>query len=146
MPISKEIYIIVNLIFFGIYLISTYDFIIQIQKKLNNNKFKIYLIEIIFNILQILLTIKFSQNIADGYIPSFFIIFLIIGVIIYYYTSRKAFINTINKIFNIYIINEKRIKKFFQELFYSKEIINLLKKELKRYAQIFKFKKDKLQK
>lgn len=146
MSISKEIYIIVNLIFFGIYLISTYDFIIQIQKKLKNNKFKIYLIEITFNILQILLTIKFSQNLANGYIPSYFIIFLIIGVVIYYYTSRKIFINTIHKILNIYIVNKKRIKNFIQEMFYSKEIINLLKKELKRYTQIFKIKKDKLQK
>lgn len=137
MPIKEEIYIIISLIIYGIYLISSYDLISQIQTFNKQKKIKSYLIEIIFNILQILITIKFSQNLSDGYIPAYFIIFLIIGILIYYYTSRKFFLKEINKFLNIYKKNEKKLNNFINELFYSKEMIKLLKKELKRYKKIF---------
>lgn len=137
MPIKEEIYIIISLIIYGIYLISSYDLILQIQNFNKQKKIKSYLIEIIFNLLQILVTIKFSQNLSDGYIPTYFIIFLIIGILIYYYTSRKFFLKEIEKFLNIYKKNEKKLKNFINELFYSKEMINLIKKELKRYKKIF---------
>lgn len=137
MPIKEEIYIIISLIIYGIYLISSYDLILQIQNFNKQKKIKSYLIEIIFNLLQILVTIKFSQNLSDGYIPTYFIIFLIIGILIYYYTSRKYFLKEIEKFLNIYKKNEKKLKNFINELFYSKEMINLIKKELKRYKKIF---------
>lgn len=137
MSIKEEIYIIISLIIYGIYLISSYDLILQIQNFNKQKKIKSYLIEIIFNLLQILVTIKFSQNLSDGYIPTYFIIFLIIGILIYYYTSRKFFLKEIEKFLNIYKKNEKKLKNFINELFYSKEMINLIKKELKRYKKIF---------
>lgn len=137
MSIKEEIYIIISLIIYGIYLISSYDLILQIQNFNKQKKIKSYLIEIIFNLLQILVTIKFSQNLSDGYIPTYFIIFLIIGILIYYYTSRKFFLKEIEKFLNIYKKSEKKLKNFINELFYSKEMINLIKKELKRYKKIF---------
>lgn len=143
MSITKELYIIISLIFFGIYLISTYDIILQMQIFLKHKKTKSFIIEIFFNILQILITIKFSQNIANGYIPAYFIIFLIIGVIIYYYTSRNFLKKEIQIFLKLYKKYEPKIKNFLKEFIYSKELINLIKKELKRYKPIFNKKKDK---
>lgn len=143
MSITKELYIIISLIFFGIYLISTYDIILQMQIFLKHKKTKSFIIEIFFNILQILITIKFSQNIANGYIPAYFIIFLIIGVIIYYYTSRNFLKKEIQIFLKLYKKYEPKIKNFLKEFIYSKELINLIKKELRRYKPIFNKKKDK---
>lgn len=143
MPITKELYIIISLIFFGIYLISTYDIILQFQNFFRKKKIKAYIIEICFNVLQIFITIKFSQNIANGYIPAYFIIFLMIGVIIYYYTSRNFLKKEIQTFLKLYKKCEPKIKNFLKEFIYSKELINLIKKELKRYKPIFNKKKDK---
>ncbi len=143
MPITKEFYIIISLIFFGIYLISTYDIVLQFQNFFRKKKIKTYIIEICFNVLQIFITIKFSQNIANGYIPVYFIIFLIIGVIIYYYTSRNFLKKEIQTFLEFYKKYEPKIKNFLKEFIYSKELINLIKKELKRYKPIFNKKKDK---
>ncbi len=135
-PINEEIHIIICLIFFGIYLVSTYDAILQIEKWFKFKKIKTYLIEIIFNLFQILITIRFSSKIANGYIPVYFILFFIIGIVIYYYVSRKLFVKEIN--FGLKIIKQKepKIKKFLKEFVYSEEIMNSFKKNLKRYKQI----------
>lgn len=135
--IQEEISIIIYLILFGIYLVSTYDLILQIEKWLKFKKIKTYLLEIIFNILQILITIRFSSKIANGYIPVYFILFFIIGVVIYYYTSRKLFIKQIRKSLDFYKSKEPKIKKFFKECIYSEEIAKNVKKNLKRYKKIF---------
>lgn len=94
--VKEEVYISIYLIAFGIYLISTYDVLLYI---LDCSKipraFKI-IIEIIYCLIQLLITYLFSYKLASGYIPIYFILFLILGFIIYIYFLKKSLIETIN--------------------------------------------------
>lgn len=135
--ITEELKIIIYLILFGIYLVSTYDLVLQVEKWMKFKKIKTYLLEICFNIIQILITIRFSFNIAGGYIPAYFILFFIIGIIVYYYTSRKLFIKQIRRSLDFYKKQEPKIRKVLKECVYSKEIIDSVKKNIKRYKKIF---------
>lgn len=94
--VKEEVYISIYLIAFGIYLISTYDVLLYI---LDCSKipraFKI-IIEIIYCLIQLLITYVFSYKLASGYIPIYFILFLILGFIIYIYFLKKSLIKTIN--------------------------------------------------
>ena len=94
--VKEEVYISIYLIAFGIYLISTYDVLLYI---LDCSKipraFKI-IIEIIYCLIQLLITYLFSYKLASGYIPIYFILFLILGFIIYIYFLKKSLIKTIN--------------------------------------------------
>ena len=94
--VKEEVYISIYLIAFGIYLISTYDVLLYI---LDCSKipraFKI-IIEIIYCLFQLLITYLFSYKLASGYIPIYFILFLILGFIIYIYFLKRSLIKTIN--------------------------------------------------
>lgn len=94
--VKEEVYISIYLIAFGIYLISTYDVLLYI---LDCSKipraFKI-IIEIIYCLIQLLITYLFSYKLASGYIPIYFILFLILGFIIYIYFLKRSLIKTIN--------------------------------------------------
>ncbi len=82
-----EIRIIIYLIGFGIFIISTYDVLFFVV-----NKFNKY-IKIIINIIYVSLisyfTYQFSYALAKGYVPIHFILFFITGFLIYYLIREK---------------------------------------------------------
>lgn len=141
--INEELRLMICLIIFGIYLISTYDAVLEIEKWLKFKKIKTILIEVIFNLLQILITIVFAKKIANNNIPIYFILFFVFGIIIYYYTSRKYYLKSIHKILTIYKMKEPKIKKIFREFLYSDDLIKQIKKFLSRYKKLFKRKNNK---
>lgn len=141
--INEELRLMICLIIFGIYLISSYDAVLEIEKWLKFKKIKTILIEVIFNLLQILITIVFAKKIANNNIPIYFILFFVFGIIIYYYTSRKYYLKSIHKILTIYKMKEPKIKKIFREFLYSDDLIKQIKKFLSRYKKLFKRKNNK---
>lgn len=135
--IKEEVYIICYLIFFGIYLFSTLDIITIIYEKFKNKPLKI-IIQIIFWLCQIYITFIFSYHLMDGYVPIYFILFILMGYLIYHKLCQKHFIKLIKLLL-------KEIKKIFsliikiiKPLIYSKPLLNFIKNFFKREKNIIK--------
>ena len=142
--IKEEIYISVYLILFGIYILSSYDVIQSIKNRIIKNKVVSIIIELIYFIGQTILTYYFSYYLASGYIPIYFILFIFIGITIYYKVLKKPFVTLItiiiDKIVKIIIF----IWKYFIHLLYSKTLFKYIKsiyKTIKR--NVIKYKKTK---
>ena len=109
--LKEEIHIIILLIVFGIYICSYCEFIYIFLNQIKNKIIKI-LLEIIFWILQILITYLFTYKMQDGYVPIYFIIFILNGAIIYI-LFRAMYIKEI-KTLSIFI--NKFMKILFKEI------------------------------
>ena len=143
--VKEEIYISVYLIAFGIYLISTYDVLLYM---LDSTKLKTVfkvLIEIIYCLIQLIITYFFSYKLASGYIPIYFILFLVIGFVLYIYCLKKS----LHKTLDIYKQNVRpHLLKLVLDVLIPtalvKKIIDTFKKVIKRIK--FKMTKRKLEK
>lgn len=130
--LKEEIYISLYLIIYGIYIISSYDIILYILNKLKINKILHIILELIYFIIQLILTYFFSYKLASGYMPIYFILFIVIGLIIYYKLLRKSLINNLEVIFNCIKLILPTLKKVVQNLIYSKELISLIRGIIKK--------------
>lgn len=81
--LKEEIHVMILLIVFGIYISSyvefIYLFLTQIKKKILR-----ILLEIIGWITQIIITYLFVYKMADGYVPLYFILFIALGILLYF--------------------------------------------------------------
>ena len=80
--IQEELYILLYLVAFGIYLFSTLDIVTIICKKFKKKAIKI-IIQVIFWLLQIYISFIFSYQLMSGYVPIYFIAFVYSGYFIY---------------------------------------------------------------
>lgn len=133
--LKEEIYISLYLIIYGIYIISSYDIILYILNKLKINKILHIILELIYFIIQLILTYFFSYKLASGYMPIYFILFIVIGLIIYYKLLRKSLINNLEVIFNCIKLILPTLKKVVQNLIYSKELISLIRGIIKKITK-----------
>ncbi len=142
-----EIRIIIYLIGFGIFTISTYDILFLVV-----NKLKKY-IKIIVNIIYILLisyfTYQFSYALAKGYVPIHFILFLIIGFLIYY-LIREKYLEGLKFMYYIFRKIKKLLIEFIIFLCYPKEVISIIfiimkriKKTIRDFLRVSKKKNKK---
>ena len=106
--IIEELKIIIVLIILSIFFLSFLDFISRIKDTLIKNKIWYLLLDLIFIIINVLVTINISNNLANGYIPSLFFIFIVIGVIIYVLLIKMRWLKRINFFLNI-VNNNKKI-------------------------------------
>lgn len=136
--IKEEIYISIYLIVFGIYLLSTYDILLIIIDRIKFKKWFKIIIELIFFILQIFVTYRFSFELANGYIPIYFILFVLIGIILYYKILRNPFIKIINQSLSLIIKISKILWRYFVHLLYSKTLITYIKNLIINIICIFK--------
>lgn len=130
--LKEEIHIIILLIIFGIYICSYSDFIYILLKYIKNKIVKVVL-EIIFWILQILITYIFVYKMQDGYVPIYFIMFILLGTIIYI-TFRFTHIKEIKWLAKTLVKAFKNILKETKEIIipkYIKEIHKNFKKRRK---------------
>lgn len=143
--VKEEIYISIYLIAFGIYLISTYDILLYMLDNAKlKNIFKV-IIETIYCIIQLIITYFFSYKLASGYIPIYFILFLIIGFVLYMYCLKKS----LHKTLDIYKQNVRpHLLKLVVDVLIPttliKKIIDIIKKIVKRIK--FQITKQKLKK
>lgn len=119
--LNEELYIIIYLIFFGLYISSTYDFFLKVLTETKTSKILNILFQIVFCILQLTITYFFTYKLAAGYIPIYFIIFVILGVLIYYFICRKTLISTTSQF--IKICKKLNINKKIKSLLYSQTVI-----------------------
>ncbi len=130
--LKEELAIIVLLITYGIY-ISLYFDVLNIFLLKIKNKFLKIVIEIIFCALQIYSSYLFIYTIQDGYIPIYFLAFILIGILVYlcYHTKISKIINyLINKLMSLIKTILKEITNFIYPK-YLKEIKTTLSKRRK---------------
>ena len=124
------------LVAFGIYVVATLDLIQRIYPfdkiKYKRNYIYYYLIQIIYVLLQIIVTYYFTFNMAKGYVPVYFFVFVILGIVIYYMLLRKNYLIVINKIIKVSFILIKKLLKILVWIMVPIDIINLIIKYIKQ--------------
>lgn len=124
------------LIAFGIYVVATLDLIQRIYPfdkiKYKRNYIYYYLIQIIYVLIQIIVTYYFTFNMAKGYVPVYFFVFVILGIVIYYMLLRKNYLIVINKIIKVSFIVIKELLKILVWIMVPIDIINLIIKYIKQ--------------
>lgn len=138
--IKEEIYIILSLISFGIYLFASLDIVEIIVSKINNKIIKI-ICDIIFLFIQIYIIFIFSYNLMEGYIPIYFILFIYIGYLIYDKLCKRKFQHLILHLLSLIKKIMILIKKIIKPLLYSKEVKMFFKREVKIIKKTFNFRK-----
>ena len=135
--IQEELYILLYLVAFGIYLFSTLDIVTIICKKFKKKAIKI-IIQVIFWLLQIYISFIFSYQLMSGSVPIYFIAFVYSGYFIYEKLLKRYFRKVINSIFLVLKRIIKLIIKLIKPLIYSKKLTTFLNKLLKREKRIIK--------
>lgn len=135
------------LIAFGIYVVATIDLIQRIYPfdkiKYKRNYIYYYLIQIIYVLLQIIVTYYFTFNMAKGYVPIYFFVFVILGIVIYYMLLRKNYLIVVNKIIKASFILIKKLLKILVWITLPIDIINLIIKYIKQLKTRVLKKKEK---
>ena len=128
--INLEIKIIVNIIAFSILFFSTWDLYILIKNKFIKKRFLNIFFDLLFILITIYITYTYTYLLASGYIPQLFIVFLILGYLVYYLFLRKKYLLVIDKILSFlsYLLNY--IRKFLRPVFYSKKLLFYLKMQV----------------
>ena len=137
---TEEIRIMFYLISYGIFCISSYDLIILLKFKRSIYK---NIVLVIYSLSILYITIKFSYKLAYGYVPIHFILFMIIGFIIYI-TIRKNFLIGVTYIYEMCLIIKKPLIKIIYFLVYPKEIIYIIRMCFKTLGKTIKDFKNKL--
>lgn len=120
----EEVRIMLYLIGYGIFCLSSYDTLITLIKTLIK-PLKIA-ISIIYSVSIVYLTYEFSFVLANGYIPIHFILFLLIGFLIYILV-RKIYMQGLIYIKEILIKIKRPIGKLLVFLVYPQELIEIIK-------------------
>lgn len=126
--LKEEINVLIYLIIYGIFIISTYDSVLYFSNHLINKKCIRIIIEIIYCIIQLIIAYIFSYNLADGYIPIYFILLIVVGVYSYILFFKKRLFNILDYILKNIIKHKKLIKWLLVNLIYSPSLINTIKK------------------
>lgn len=130
--LREEIHIIILLVIYGIYISSYYDVVTLTILGIKNKITKI-IIEILLCIFQIYLSYLFIFKIQDGYIPIYFLLFILVGVLIYYFLRNKmiaTYLILIMFIKKIFIQTTKEVKNIICPI-YLQEVINTFIKRRK---------------
>lgn len=138
-PLNLELKIILYIITYGIYYYAVSDLVIFIEEKHKLKKIQKLFLELIYLISQIYITYRFCYRLDDGYIPIYFLLFIVIGFLLYYLLMKDGFNFIIKKIDFLIIKIVPKIK----HLFYSPSIVKLIKNKVKNILQKSKNKKLK---
>lgn len=126
--IKEEVYVLIYLILFGIFIFSTLDILEKIILKL-----KIKILKILIDVLYIIgityIIYIFSYNLMDGYVPIYFILFIYIGYVIYIKLCKKTFNKIIDLIFKVIIKINFMFKHLISHMLLSKETKKFIKRE-----------------
>lgn len=115
--LDVELKVLIYIIAYGIYYFSSSDLLIYILNKFKN-KIVGVLLEVLYLFVQVFVTYNFCYKLENGYIPIYFMLFIIIGFLLYYLFMREYFNKCLDFIYKFII----KIKPFFSHLFYSPTI------------------------
>ncbi len=145
-PLNVEIKIIVYIIAYGIYYFAVSDFIIYLEDHYKLKKIPKLILEFIYLIMQIFITYNFCYKLESGYIPIYFLLFIIIGFLLYYLFMREYFIKTLKIISKYLAKGFNYLKPVLKHLLYSTTIIKkisiLIKEKITKLKLVFKKEKN----
>lgn len=134
-PLNVELKILVYILVYGIYYFAVSDVLVYIVEKKKRNKVFKLIIEIVYLLSQLYITYDFCYKLDDGYIPIYFLLFIIIGFLLYYLFMREYFIKCLDFISKML----NKVIPYFKHLFYSKTLFKV------KFKKIFKKRKNKNQ-
>lgn len=126
-PLTVELKILIYIIAYGVYYFAISDLLIFLEEKLHFKKIKKIFVEFIYLITQIFITYNFCYKLDSGYLPIYFLLFIIIGFLLYYLFMRDYYIKTLTVIIKIIF----KITPFLNHLIYSKTLIKKIFSKLK---------------
>lgn len=140
-PLNVEIKILIYIVAYGIYYFAVSDLIIYLEERYHFKKIPKLILELVYLIIQIFLTYNFCYKLESGYIPIYFLLFIIIGFLLYYLFMRDYFLKSLTFTSNCLI----KIKPLFSHLLYSvtifKKITKIVKTKIKQLKVVFSNKK-----
>lgn len=136
--IQTQIWIIIWLIAFGIFLIATYDIFYYVIEYYKPKQLIKAILEVAFGIVQIFIAYRVSFNICEGYIPIYFFLFFALGILIYLKLLKKVLIKDLPMIMKTVNFLGKWFVKLIVFLFYSPEVWQFLKKVCQGIIKILK--------
>lgn len=134
--IHTQIWIIIWLVVFGIFLIATYDIFYYVLDYYKPKKIVKAIFEVLFGIIQILIAYRVSFNICEGYIPIYFFLFFALGVFIYLKLLKKTLVKDLPMIMKGISFLTKWIGKLIVFLFYSPEVVSFIKNVFKAIIKL----------
>lgn len=134
-PLNVELKILVYILIYGIYYFAVSDVLVYVVEKKKRKKIFKVIIEVIYLISQLYITYDFCYKLDDGYIPIYFLFFIVIGFLLYYLFMREYFIKCLDFIGKIL----NKIIPYFKHLFYSNTLFKV------KFKKIFKKRKIKNQ-
>lgn len=123
--IVEQIAIIIYFLIFGIFSVTMYKMFGYFLNKLRVKKILAYILEIIFWIFLTFISCKYLLATVSGYLPFYGIVFYIGGIVIYFYLLDKKMYKDLDFFSLVF-------GKIFREILYSKEVIGLIKKVIKK--------------
>lgn len=130
-PLNVELKILIYIIAFGIYYFAVSDVLIYILEKNKKRKILKVVLEIIYLVSQVYISYDFCYKLDDGYIPIYFLLFIIIGFLLYYLFMREYF----HKCLDLITIITKKITPHIKHLFYSKALFRKKYKKKRKQNQ-----------
>ena len=133
--LDVELKILIYIIAYGIYYFASSDVLIYIINKIKK-KIVVIIFEVLYLIIQIYITYNFCYKLENGYIPIYFMLFIVIGFLLYFLFMREYF----NKCLDFICIFINKSKPIFAHLFFSKTIfkkpnIKFFKKSSKKKSK-----------
>ena len=136
-PLKEEVYLMLYLIAYGIYLFATLDMIEECVKRIHKKWIKVIL-QVVYWVAQCYITYIFSYRLLDGYLPIYFILFILAGYMLYRYVFKSVFVKTLSVLFRVIKKICAFLKKVIQPFIYSKPVVQGMKKGYRHYKQIIK--------
>lgn len=134
--IHTQIWIIIWLVVFGIFLIATYDIFYYVLDYYKPPKIVKAISEVLFGIIQILIAYRVSFNICEGHIPIYFFLFFALGVFIYLKLLKKTLVKDLPMIMKVISFLTKWIGKLIVFLLYSPEVVSFIKNVFKAIIKL----------
>ncbi len=138
--IKEDIRVIIVLIAYGIFLAMSIDvlkFLLHSSKRSTHKEKKTWhiikniIMQIVYGIFLIYVSYKVSYKMANGYVPIYFIVFVISGIILYYFVERNYFVKTMGMLKKVFLKIYPCFLHIISFLCYPKDTIEILFKPFK---------------
>ncbi len=128
----EQLVMIIYFILYGMFLIISYDILNYYLNKLVIRKLIYYLVEAIYWVVIIIISLLFMLRVTKGYIPLYTFLFFIVGIIIYLLYIQKSFLVDLKRFDLIFSKILVKIIKVIWNFIFPKEVFFSFKKLFKK--------------
>lgn len=148
--IKEDIRVIVILMAYGIFVSMSIDllklFLSCRSKRRKTNIIRNYILQVLYGLVLLFISYNVSYKMANGYVPIYFMIFVCLGILLYYFWERKYFVQLLEILKKIFLKLYPKFLHIISFLCYPKDTLEILIKPLKIIKNTFvNFKKAAFQ-